>query len=83
MPTAQPRYMVTDTGALAQALDVAQLLWPDIPRGGAAVTRLAAAGAKALERDANARVAAVHALEAFGDVYYPGCLEDLHGEWPI
>jgi hypothetical protein len=32
MPTTHPRYMLTDTGKVAQALDAAAQRWPDRPR---------------------------------------------------
>ena len=82
MPTTYPRYTVTDTGSLAQALDVAHTLWPDVPRGTALLTKLAASGAEALTRDVQARIAAVDALTAFGDAYYPNYLEQLRQDWP-
>jgi len=74
--------MVTDTGQVAQALDTAQLIWPDVPRGGAMVVKLATTGANALSSETQARLAAVDALTRFGDAYYPGYLEELRQDWP-
>jgi len=85
MPTVRPRYIVTDTGDVARALDTAQRLWPDVPRGAVAVKRLIAAGADALSQERQARLAALAALEKFaseGPVYPAGYLEALREEWP-
>jgi len=74
--------MVTDTGQIAQALDVAHALWPDVPRGAALLARLATAGAQALGQDAQARQAAVDALVDFGDAYSPEYVSRMREEWP-
>jgi len=82
MPTTHSRYTVTDTGPLARALDAAQALWPDLPRGTALLTKLATSGAEALSSESQARTAAVDALTQFGDAYYPGYLDELRQDWP-
>ena len=82
MPTTLPRYMVTDTGPIAQALDTAQLVWPEVPRGSAAITKLVTVASELLNRDAQTRVRAVDGLTQFGDVYTDGYLARLREEWP-
>jgi len=74
--------MVTDTGPIAQALDTAQLVWPDVPRGSAAIAKLVTVASEQLRQDAQTRAAAVDALTRFGDVYTNGYLAGLRGEWP-
>jgi len=82
MPTTFPRYTVTDTGALAQALDTAHALWPDLPRGSVLLTKLATLGADALAERRESRLQALSALAQFGDAYQPGYLEELRQDWP-
>ena len=85
MPTTLPRYILTDTGDVAQALDTAQRFWPDVPRGAAAVKKLIQVGAETLNQDHQARLNALDALEKFahdGPSYPSGYLEALHDEWP-
>lgn len=48
MPTARPRYTVTDTGRLAELLDAAERRWPDVADRKALLLRLAEAGHGAL-----------------------------------
>jgi len=74
--------MVTDTGPIAQALDTAQLVWPEVPRGSAAITKLVTVASEQLKRDTQARAAAVDGLTRFGDVYTDGYLAGLREEWP-
>jgi hypothetical protein len=74
--------MVTDTGALAEALDTAAQAWPDIPRGSAAIVKLASIAHEALLDQAAARARAVDTLTRFGDAYYPGYLDDVREGWP-
>jgi len=74
--------MVTDTGPIAQALDTAQLVWPDVPRGSAAIAKLVTIAAEQLKQDAQARILAVDGLTRFGDVYPDGYLAGLREEWP-
>lgn len=48
MPTTRPRYTVTDTGDLADMLDLAQRRWPDVDDRRQLLLRLAAAGRDAI-----------------------------------
>jgi len=85
MPTTLPRYTVTDTGPLARALDTAHILWPDVPRGTALLTKLATSGADALAQTRRARLQALNELieiSSAENVYPPGYLAELREDWP-
>jgi hypothetical protein len=77
--------MVTDTGDVRRALDVAGRHWPGVKRSRALV-ELARIGAQELERTASAEgeahAAAVGALTAFAGTFPPGYLAELRDEWP-
>jgi len=74
--------MITDTEAIAHALDLAAQAWPEVPRGGAAITRLVRLAADVLESDHQVRVRAVESLTEFGGVYPPGYLDEVREGWP-
>jgi len=85
MSTTKARYMINDTRDVARALDVAERVWPNVPRGATAVRRLIAKGADSLRQEQEVRRAAVDALLEFGDAgpaYPPDYLQDLRDEWP-
>ena len=48
MPTSRPRYTVTDTGEVAEMLDVARRAWPDVADRKQLLLRLAAEGREAV-----------------------------------
>ena len=48
MPTTQPRYTVTDTGATSELLDLAQQAWPEITDRRQLLLRLTEFGGEAL-----------------------------------
>jgi hypothetical protein len=77
--------MVTDTGPLARALDVAQRHWPEMRRS-RSVVELARIGAETLEQSEQAEAAAhsqaVRALADFAGTFPPGYLAELRSEWP-
>jgi len=54
MPTTRPRYTVTDTGDLAEMLDIAQRRRPDVRNRQTLLLRLAAAGRDAIAVDVDA-----------------------------
>ena len=51
VPTARPRYQVTDTGSVREMLDGAAQAWPDVRDRKALLLRLAEAGAAQLARE--------------------------------
>jgi hypothetical protein len=51
MPTAQPRYTVTDTGDVREMLDLAHRRWPEISDRRQLLLRLAATGRDAVAAD--------------------------------
>jgi hypothetical protein len=83
MPTTKPRYTLTDTGALREQLDEAQRRWPEVRDRKELLLRLAAAGRKAIEREAQERMSAIHETAGlFTGVYRPDELERLREDWP-
>lgn len=51
MPTTRPRYTVTDTGATAELLDLAQRAWPEITDRRQLLLRLTQAGGRMVEAE--------------------------------
>ncbi len=51
MPTSKPRYTLTDTGEVEEALNVAQRLWPDVRSRKELLVRLMDLGRDAAARD--------------------------------
>jgi hypothetical protein len=83
MPTTRPRYTLTDTGALRQQLDEAQRRWPDVEDRKDLLLRLAAAGQKAIQREAEERKRAIaETAGAFTGVYRLDELKRLREDWP-
>lgn len=86
MPTSRPRHFVTETDALAVALDAAAGRWPGLSRPQLLV-RLALEGDRAAQ-DANEerrrrRLAAVRQHSGIlTGAYEPDYLRKLHDEWP-
>lgn len=86
MPTTRPRHQITETPAVAHALDAAARQWPTEPRS-KLLLRLLHAGGAALEHGQNEvtrnRQGAVEASsgkysDAFSEDYLPGLRQD----WP-
>jgi hypothetical protein len=83
VPTAKPRYTLTDTGELSEQLDEAERHWPGVDDRKELLLRLVAAGREAIEREADARDAAIgETAGALTGVYRPGELERLREDWP-
>ena len=57
MPTTQPRYTVTDSGAIRQMLDLAQRRWPEVQDRRQLLLRLASAGADRIACELDNRTA--------------------------
>ncbi|MDN5798314.1 MAG: hypothetical protein L0H79_21550 [Intrasporangium sp.] len=87
MPTTRPRHVVTETDAVARALDHAAERWPDERSRAKLLLRLVEEGHRVLvgqraegvnaRRDAVARTAGV-----LTGVYGPGYLAGLREDWP-
>lgn len=86
MPTARPRHQVTETPAVARAIDRAAARWPGEPRS-RLLLRLVEVGSEALERheqrDVESHRAAVTASSgAYPDAFGPDHLAELRADWP-
>jgi hypothetical protein len=83
VPTARPRYTLTDTGVLREQLDKAQRRWPEVRSRKELLLRLIEAGRNAITREADERKKAI-ALTAgmFTGAYPPDALEQLRADWP-
>lgn len=86
MPTAHPRHQITETPAVARAIDLAAQRWPGEPRS-KLLLRLVDAGSHALEWDqqqvADAHREAVLASSGkYADAFGPDYLSDLRQDWP-
>ncbi len=83
MPTTRPRYTLTDTGALRAQLDKAQRHWPRVRDRKELLLKLAAAGQRAIEREAEERKRAIaETAGAFTGIYRPDELKRLREDWP-
>lgn len=85
MPTTLPRLQVTETPAVAHALQVAAKRWPEIKSRSALLAALAEQGAQAIEHDEAERLAERRKLVdslAGGFEYEPDYLEKLREDWP-
>ena len=81
MPTTRPRYTITESDELAQALDAAARRWPREPRGRLLV-RLVDAGARALaDQDEDRRAAVRRTSGALTGAYPEGYLDLLRDDW--
>ena len=86
VPTARPRYQVTETESVAHALDLAARKWPGEPRS-KLLLRLVDVGAATLNsEDAQAekryRDAIMASSGKYADAFGPDYLTDLRRDWP-
>jgi len=83
MPTAKPRYTITDTGTVSEQLDAAQRRWPEVRDRKELLLRLAAAGRAAIAREIDQRLQAVRETAgALSGVYAEDELKHLREDWP-
>lgn len=86
MPTARPRHQITETPAIAHAIDVAARRWPGEPRS-KLLRRLVDAGGAALEqgndRATRRRREAIAASSGkYADAFSADYLDRLRRDWP-
>ena len=86
VPTTRPRYQVTETPAVARALDRAAKRWPGEPRS-KLLLRLVEAGSNVLEDDENTdqqahRAAILASAGRYPEAYGPDYLAELRADWP-
>lgn len=86
MPTTRPRYQVTETPEVAEALDRAAKKWPGEARS-KLLLRLVEMGAHTLEHAEHAELAAHRAAVIatagrYDTAFGPGYLADARGDWP-
>jgi len=86
MPTARPRYQVTETDDVAHALEAAERRWPGEPRSRLIVRLITENGkgvAEVNSEEAARRRAAVEALAGtFPGLSDPSLRDELRNEWP-
>lgn len=88
MPTTRPRHIVTETDAVARALDAAARVWPeDASRRSRLLVRLVEAGHRVVneqvEDAVKKRLAVIDAVAgSLAGVYGPNYREQLREEWP-
>ncbi len=86
MPTTRPRHQITETPAVAHALDLASRRWPSEPRS-KLLLRLVHAGGAALEQEQGEairdRYEAIDASSGkYGDAFRDDYLAELRRDWP-
>lgn len=86
MPTTRPRYQVTETPAVARALDKAAKRWPGEPRSRLLVRLVEAAGDMlANDEDTDNQVHRAAVLASAGrypEAFGPDYLAELRADWP-
>lgn len=86
VPTTRPRYQVTETPAVARALDRAAKRWPGEPRS-RLIVRLVEAGGDMLANDESAdkqdhRSAVLASAGRYAEAFGPDYLAELRADWP-
>lgn len=87
MPTVRPRHQITETPAVAHAINLAAQRWPGEPRS-KLLLRLLDTGKDALEQSDHqvneARREAIMASSGkYADVFGPDYLDELRQDWPV
>lgn len=86
MPTVRPRHQITETPAVAHAIDLAAQRWPGEPRS-KLLRRLVDVGGGALEQNEHQvddvrREAVMASSGKYADVFEPGYMGELRQDWP-
>jgi len=86
VPTTRPRHQITETPAVAHALNIAARRWPGEPRS-KLLLRLLDAGSAVLEQERSqeirSRVEAIGASTGkYADAFSGGYLAELRQGWP-
>jgi len=86
MPTTRPRHQITETAAVARAIDLAAQRWPGEPRS-KLLLRLVDAGGAALEQKQQQvtdihRDAVLASSGKYADAFGPDYLAELRQDWP-
>lgn len=86
MPTIRPRYQVTETQEVAEALDRAARRWPGEPRS-KLLLRLIEVGSGSLENDERReerahRTAVLASSGRYPEAFGPDYLTELRADWP-
>lgn len=86
MPTTRPRYQITETPAVARAIDKAARRWPDESRS-KLLLRLVDAGGAALERvddlaSSQRKDAIRDSSGKYADAFSVDYLAELRRDWP-
>jgi hypothetical protein len=83
MPTTRARHTLTETDEIAEALDDAALVWPEL-RGdrGALLRRLVEAGHAAVHIDGGVHALITEAAGAATGAYPRDARAELYAEWP-
>jgi len=86
MPTTRPRHQITETPAVAHAIDIAAQRWPGEPRS-KLLLRVVDAGSAALEQQEHQvtdthRDAVLASSGKYPDAFAPDYLTELRHDWP-
>ncbi len=86
MPTVRPRHQITETPAVAHAIDLAAQRWPGEPRS-KLLLRLLEAGKDTLEEsghqaDEVRRAAVMASSGRYPHAFGPHYLDELRQDWP-
>jgi hypothetical protein len=87
MPTERPRLTITETDAVAEAIDLAAERWPETPSRRELLLRLVEQGRSVIERERDEQVerrreAIRRTSGALTGVYESDYLERLRDDWP-
>jgi len=88
MPTLRPRHMITESDRIAEALEAAAILWPDLGADrGLLLRKILETGADAIDqqvmaRNENRRLAVAKSAGSLDGVWPANWRDELRDEWP-